>query len=876
MKDSQVRSPMATLWKKLKQAVRRRAAEPSNGATHTFEARYVSFKELLAANTHLLDIMADIEIKLQGGRVFGMTYVRAQASRALFYTLRMVLCLNFIAAKQYLHLMPALEKIHRGIQSLLDHPKSVGRTEFVLPLTRVSQKMLDWVGGKNANLGEVCSVLQIPTPSGFAITTTAFEGFMAHNGLSEAIQQCLDQADPGQPQSMAAASAAVERLIMEAELPPDLEWAIAHAPELLTVHGTGRHPRPLAMRSSAVGEDSQWTFAGQYRSVLNVPHEKIVDAYRRVVAGLYTERAIVYRIGKGIDNADMAMGVAGLEMVPAVSSGVVYSRDPMDPDGPCMIINGVWGLGPYAVEGVIPPDYFRVDRDDPARIVEQRIAAKPVKLVMAPASGVREVPVAAPLREQPCLTPTQVRQLARWALELETHFGEAQDIEWALDPDGSLLVLQTRPLQQVPRDQTGPGRAIERYRDYPVLADHGIPVFPGVGIGQACHVRTNEDLAGFPQGAILVARRSSPNYVMVMPKARAIITEVGSVTGHMASLARELRVPTVLGLEGVMQSVAPGALITVDAYSGVVYQGRVAELENLKPPPAPSIQDLPSWQALRRVADWIVPLHLTDPKAPDFRPEACRSLHDIMRIVHELCYQEMFRLSDRVSHREGTAVKLAVKLPFDLYLIDLGGGLADGVADADEVPPEAVTSIPFKALLKGMLHPGLELREPRPIHLTGFFSVMREQILSPPAHVERFGDRSYAIIADKYLNFSSRVGYHYSILDCYCGASINKNYITFSFKGGAADDTRRNRRVRAIARILEALDFAVEVRADRVDARQLKYAQAAIEARLDQIGRLLLYTRQMDMLMNGEGSVDQAARSFLAGNYRLEYGPAQK
>ena len=861
---------MANIWNKLKNVVRRRPAKPSEGAAHTFEARYVSFKELLAANTHLLDIMADIEVKLQGSRFFGMTYVRSQASRALFYTLRMVLCLNFIAAKQYLHLMPALEKVHAQIQSLLNHPKSVGRTEFVLPLTRVSRKMLDWVGGKNANLGEVCSVLKIPTPAGFAITTTAFESFMNHNSLSEAVQRCLDHADPGQPESMAAASVAIERLIMKAELPPDLEWAIAQAPELLTAQHPGDPPRPLAMRSSAVGEDSQWTFAGQYRSVLNVAGDKVVDAYRRVVAGLYTERAIVYRIGKGIDEADMAMGVAGLEMVPAVSSGVVYSRDPMDPDGPCMIINGVWGLGPYAVEGVVTPDYFKMDRDNPARIVEQRIAVKPVRLMMAPGSGVREAPVAGPQQEQPCLTPDQLRQLAQWALDLEAHFGEPQDMEWALDPNGNLLVLQTRPLQKVPRDQSRTCRTTERYPDYPVLADQGIPVFPGVGMGPACHVRNNEDLAHFPQGAVLVAKRSSPNYVMVMPKAQAIITEVGSITGHMASLARELRVPTVLGLEGVMQNVAPGAQITVDAYAGVVYEGRVAQLENLKPPPAPSIQDLPSWQTLRRVADWIIPLHLTDPKAPDFRPEACRSLHDIMRVVHELSYQEMFRLSDRVSHREGTAVRLAVNLPVDLYLIDLGGGLADRAAEIDEVRPEAVTSIPLNALLKGMLHPGLNSREPRPIHITGFFSVMREQILSPPARVERFGDRSYAIIADKYLNFSSRVGYHYSILDSYCGASINKNYITFSFKGGAADDTRRNRRVRAIARILEALDFAVEVRGDRVDARLLKYKQQEIEARLDQIGRLLLFTRQMDMLMNGEGSVEQAALSFMAGNYHLE------
>jgi len=869
--DGESRAKMASIWEKLKQAAKGCKRSSQNGSTHTFEARYISFKELLTANTHLLNIIADIEDKLQGHRLFGMTYVRTQASRAVFYAMRMVLCLNFISAKQYLHLMPALKNIHQKLQDLLDHPKEVGHTEFVLPLSRVSREMLDWVGGKSANLGEVCNVLKIPTPSGFAITTTAFGRFMAHDGLSESIERILRQADAGQPERIAAASAAIQQRIMEAALPPDLEWAITQAPDMLAADRPGP-ALPLAMRSSAVGEDSQWTFAGQYRSVLNVPKEKVVDAYRRVVASLYSERAMMYRMSKGISDADMAMGVVGLEMVPAVSSGVVYSRNPMDPSAPYLIINGVWGLGPYAVEGVITPDHFKVRRDNPAGTLDQRIVSKPVQLVMVPGSGVQEIPVPDRQQDQPCLRPDQLEQLARWALELEAHYGEPQDMEWALAPDDVLLVLQTRPLHMLPQENGCARPVTERYNDYPVLAEQGQVVFPGVGIGPAFHVRNQEDLARFPEGAVLVARRSSPNYVMVMPKARAIVTEVGSITGHMASLARELRVPAVLGLKGVMDNLAPGALITVDAYAGVVYAGRVNQLADMTPPPPPSIRDTPVWGMLRQVADLIVPLHLTDPKAPGFRPEACRSLHDIMRMVHELCYQEMFRLSDLVSSREGTAVKLDINLPVDLYLIDLGGGLADGALPAGKVPLSAVTSIPFKALLKGMLHDTLRCAEPRPIQLAGFLSVMREQILSPPAHTERFGDRSYAIIADKYLNFSSRVGYHYSILDCYCGTSINKNYITFSFKGGAADDARRNRRVRAIALILEALDFAVEVRGDRVDARLLKYEQPAMEAKLDQVGRLLQYTRQMDMLMNSESSVQMAARSFIAGDYRLEFG----
>lgn len=167
-----------------------------------------------------------------------------------------------------------------------------------------------------------------------------------------------------------------------------------------------------------------------------------------------------------------------------------------------------------------------------------------------------------------------------------------------------------------------------------------------------------------------------------------------------------------------------------------------------------------------------------------------------------------------------------------------------------------------------MLHKDLREGGPRPINVSGLLSVMREQMLSSAG--ERFGDRSYAVISLKYLNFSSRVGYHYSILDSYCGDNINNNYITFSFKGGAADDVRRNRRVRAIAKVLEQEDFTVAVKGDQVNARLLKYDRPFIEEKLEMIGRLLLFTRQMDMLMHSEYSVDAVVRNFLAGNLRYD------
>jgi pyruvate,water dikinase len=157
------------------------------------------------------------------------------------------------------------------------------------------------------------------------------------------------------------------------------------------------------------------------------------------------------------------------------------------------------------------------------------------------------------------------------------------------------------------------------------------------------------------------------------------------------------------------------------------------------------------------------------------------------------------------------------------------------------------------------------------VNLSGFFSVMSEQMLSSPGiEGDRFGDRSYAIISDKYLNFSSRVGYHYSVLDCYCGKTAAKNYINFQFKGGAADDLRRGRRARMIEKVLGALGFVVETTGDRVVARVAKQEAPYLVEKLDLLGRLLIYTRQMDMMMQTEAHVNQLAQCFLDGNYSLD------
>ncbi|WP_415518400.1 MAG: PEP/pyruvate-binding domain-containing protein [Desulfovibrio aminophilus] len=852
----------------LRRLFKRKKRDPQLAAG-LFKAKYSQFKALLESNSELLQLLTDLEQKLRGDTVFGMAYVRSQASRIVFHAVRMANNFDKLSSGRLPALREVVRRLSGEIASLAEIKRHETAAAYILPYPAISRDLVDSVGGKNANLGEIAGRAGLPIPDGFAITTAGYEAFVRHGGFLDEVKRLELEVDPADPETMVTASEGIQRLFLTADAPEDLSEAILSAyADLCVRRGAGPEGLPISMRSSAIGEDSELSFAGQYLSVLNVRPDRILDNYRRILASLFTPRAIAYRLHKGIPDEDIAMSVACLEMVEAKASGVMYSRHPFDLLDENVLINAVWGLGPYAVDGVVTPDVYRFTREDEPRPLETRVAVKDRRLVARPGGVLEDERVPEAEASRPCLDEEQARLLASYAVRLERHYHCPQDIEWALNTEGRLVLLQARPLRAEagsgPRPTTGPVPGRE------ILLEGGDAACPGVGAGPVRHVWPDSDLTTFPEGAVLVAEHSSPKYALILPRIQAVVTNAGSVTGHMASLAREYGVPSLLNTRTATDVLKEGEIVTVDAFSGRIYRGEVPELLRLRQDKGRFMKDTPVYEILRRLGELVTPLYLTDPRSPDFRPEKCRTVHDLMRLIHELSYGEMFAISDLAADHGTFAVKLTAPLPLDLYLIDLGGGLAEAPGWTRRVRPEQVTSAPFKALLAGMLLPELRHAEPRPVDMKGFFSVMSQQMLTNPEGAERFGDKSYALISDKYLNFSSRVGYHYSVLDAYCGLTMNKNYISFQFKGGAADDVRKNRRVRSIARILEEHDFNVEVAGDRVVARFQKYDAEATAARLDMLGRLLIFTRQMDMLMIDEGSVRRVSQCFLDGDYHYE------
>jgi pyruvate,water dikinase len=485
----------------------------------------------------------------------------------------------------------------------------------------------------------------------------------------------------------------------------------------------------------------------------------------------------------------------------------------------------------------------------------------------------REVPKE--LRNQPCLDSEQLRTLVDYALTLEDHYGIPLDIEWAVRQQGKVVVLQARPLsldfeaiRSGSKSQDDIDALRKKFPGNPVLLQGGATASRGKASGLAYVMASDHNLLNIPEGSILIAPETSPRYVPILGRVQAIVTDVGSVTGHMASVAREFAIPTLVGTGNATSVISHGEEITLDATNQLIFKGRVESILERKKPVNP-MKRSPVYKAAHSVLKKIAILNLLDPQNENFSPEGCQTLHDVVRFAHEMSMREMFRISDDIEIDSRFAVHVKVPLPMQIYAVDLGGGL--GIPPNTSVAAMSdVTSIPFKALLQGMTHPDVRWLGAVGVSFKGFASIVAESVFSDPTADDRMGGPNYVVLSGSYLNFNSRLGYHFAVVDAYCGPQVNDNYITFSFKGGAADIGRRSRRAVLIARILKRLGLKTEIKGDMVRGEIKKYNCAKMEEKLDMIGRLLGSVRLLDMLLSDEGQIDWYVEEFFKGNYTFQ------
>ncbi|WMW66312.1 PEP/pyruvate-binding domain-containing protein [Nitratidesulfovibrio liaohensis] len=346
--------------------------------------KYAHFKALLENNNEALDILAGLEQLYYGGGTFSMAAVRDATKRLSDATGELVVMLNALVGNRYPDLREALARVEAGLTPHFGGTVVTGGADAdpVLSLAAVDPAKAWLVGGKAANMAVMRNQLGMPTPDGFSITSAAFEAFLNVGGLRQVVEAQLDRASPLDLEDLEARCRVLRAQVMATDLPQAIATDIMAEVDRLEREAGG--PVLPAMRSSAVGEDSQASFAGQYTTILNVGRNGVLDAYKSVVASKYTPSAILYRLRYGLDEADTPMCVLGLVMVPSRASGVLYTADPggqLDPEGaPALRVNAVLGLGEQLVSGRATPDVFLLARS-PLRILQQDVSAKSERLV---------------------------------------------------------------------------------------------------------------------------------------------------------------------------------------------------------------------------------------------------------------------------------------------------------------------------------------------------------------------------------------------------------------------------------------------------------------------------------------------------------------
>ncbi|MBN2058893.1 MAG: pyruvate, water dikinase [Deltaproteobacteria bacterium] len=819
-----------------------------------FTARYHHFKLLLNANRKALEIMSEMEEALRGTEPFGMTFIRSRCTGVSTNVWQIIYNLNELAPGKYKVLYGRFKEIQREINPFLRPVIPIESGPLVVSLESVDRDLTDLVGGKMAKLGEIGSKIGFTIPDGFAVTSVAYRRFMEYNDLQTEINRLIQATETEDSTYLYEVSNSIQHLIMQSPIPPDIEKAIREHYSILE-EKAGKNVK-VAMRSSALGEDMPGSsFAGQYRSELNVSCENIFQAYKEILAGKYSPTAMNYRIDRGLRDESVAMCVGCLEMVDGVSGGVTYSSNPLGNLEKHIVVSSVWGLPKPVVDGSSTSDLYLVSREKPMNILRSIISEKDQKYVCYPDEGICRMDITGDIGRLPSLTEEQVVEVAGMALELEEYYGMPQDIEWAITEEGIITILQCRPLMQATIQERGISKDITISDSIPDLMKGGFTASPGAASGPVFIVKKDADILRFPEGAVLVTDQSLPRWAVLLNRASALVTAKGAITGHLANVAREYNVPAIFGLEGATERLINDQIITVDADGRSIYEGHIDSLLMKKSRPRNLMEGSPIFEALKNASQFIIPLNLLDPDSPEFKGENCKTFHDITRFCHEKVVIEMFKFGKDHHFPERSSKQLYIKVPMQWWVLNLDDGFNKEV-EGKYVRIEDISSIPMLALWEGIT--AFPWEGPPPVDGKGFMSVMF-QATSNPALVtgvrSRYGDRNYFIISRDYCSLSSRLGFHFSIVESVVSERVPENYISYQFKGGAADDARKAKRVAFIREILEDYGFRVEVTNDHLLAHFEGFEPEIMKERLKILGYLGIHTRQLDMIMSNDSSV---------------------
>jgi len=831
-----------------------------------FRARYHDFKLLLTAHSEFLESMAAVEAALQSPTPFGIELVRTLGVNTATGVFRMIRLFAALVPGRYAALETRFREIKEQLGPILSpRPPQSGGDPLVLDLTELNRRLSGLAGFPAAALGEVAVRLPGVVPPGFVVTAAGFRAFMAENGLQEEIDRRIQAAGATRPEELAALSAGLRELIEAAPLPSGLEEAILQACARLTAAAPGAR---LALRGEAVVEAAAGAaLVGHDRALLNVDPAEAIRAYRELAARKYGPLAMAARRVRGLRNRDVSMVVSFQAMAGARAGGVLHTRSPRPGEEAKLLLAAALGLPDSVSEGTSDADSYLVSRTEPPDILMRVVRHKAGKFVCDPQGGVCRMQTTDGEAGMPALSDEEILSLSRLGRTVEELLGAAVEMEWLLDESGAFHVVHCRHLS-LPRKFAA--RREFSAKDCAVLVRGAVSAAPGLASGPAHVVTSPEGLLDFPRGGVIVAASADPRLAALLPLAAAVVSESGTATSRLAGICREWGIPALVGAAGALTALADGSEVTVDGEGGAVYSGRPAGCSaDAAASTRSPLLGSPVHEALIWAADLIIPLNLMEVETAEFRPENCRTLHDIARFIHERSVEEMFAFCQSKDYALAKSRRLVCQVPMQFWVVNLDDGYWKD-EPGDTVRLSNIASTPMLALWKGMM--AVPWGGPPGVNPRGFMSVVFEATRNPeldPVAGSAYTVKNYFMISRGFCSLQSRFGFHFCSVEALVGERATENYAVFRFEGGAANIERRMRRIHFIAGILKEFGFDSEIVADRLAARIKGQPQTVMEEKLSVLGYLITHTRQLDMVMTDTASVTALRAKMITDLSRL-------
>ncbi|MCD6249592.1 MAG: hypothetical protein J7J98_04585 [candidate division Zixibacteria bacterium] len=811
------------------------------------QGKFSNFLKLLDHDNRIHAIIGEMEEKARAESDFDMVWVRAKVGELRHEIARLTDATIRLGGESYEPLTKKLREIFGEIDLLLPRRRVRKNEPLTITLDRLGRDGSSLVGSKCVQLGQIRVRLGLPVPDGFAVSGSGYHQFLEANHLRDRIHQRIETVDITRYDDLVKASQEIRAVIAQAKMPAELDSAIREAAANLARRSD---TRVFSVRSSAIGEDAYFSFAGQYATYLNVRLEDIVDRYRDVIASKFSPQALYYYLSLPQMESELPMSVGCVTMINARSSGVIYTRCPVKPHDEMMIINSIFGLGELVVDGTLTPDSFRVSRRS-GHIIDTVIAHKPVRLENDSNGGTMRVEIEESQRDQPSIDKATIDKLVDYALKIERLYHCPQDIEWAMDESGEIYILQARSLKVI---EPVPSVGLH-LKDLIPLLRGGVTVCSGAGAGPVYHARSVSDLPDVPEGAVLVAPHTFPGLVTVMQKVSAIVTETGGVANHMATIAREYGVPTLSSVPRALASLSVGQEVTVDATKAMIYDGIQQQLIDARRPDAGTSDSLVAVCTLRGLLKKISPLNLVHPNGVNFEIDSCRTLHDLTRFCHQRAMEEMFYGGLSVPEKERVSVRLQSEIPLNVHIIYVDQEITDTLRKTG-VDENNIDSEPMRHFWQGVRHEGWPTaRLPK--------SLERFSVFGSPLYRdedEGYSESSFAILSQEYMIVGLRMGYHFTTVEGMCTSYPQKNYIRMQYKEGGATPERRERRIKLIKNVLSRLGFEHQAKGDFLDTHLMYSDKRQICEGLSKLGRLIMLTKQLDMALTTDKVTDWYTR----------------